>query len=456
MFPFFNREAELRRLRRMIGQEAGGLAVVYGRRRCGKSRLVRELSETNLIYFQADQREAPLQRQALAGVIARQLPGFDEAVYPDWEALLHALQYRLQGPMAICLDEFPYLVRGDEALPSILQGFLDRFPNGPLSILLCGSAQQMMRGLVLDASAPLYGRAKEILRIHPLKAYWLSQGFPQLTPDALVEEYAVWGGVPRYWELRQTYANLEEALLDLAFDPIGVLYEEPDRLFLDEARSAIQPLSIMSLVGSGSQRLSVIAARLEKPATQLARPLQFLTDLRFLLREVPFGESARNSKKGIYSIADPFLAFYFRFVSPNRSELELGRGAKVWERLQPAWRQHVAGVWETMCREALPALLPNLDLQPASRWWGKLSDGASMEIDLLATDTAQQVLVAGEVKWSDEPHIKSLSGRLDYFTSVFPPAKGKKIVKVLFARKKSSDPAFDFCFSPEEVLGVLR
>lgn len=456
MMPFYDRESELRRLRRLMERGQGGLAVLYGRRRCGKSRLIKELDSGRMIVFQADQREAALQRQALAALIEPWVPGFGAVVYPDWRTLILALHHRCDSPLTLCLDEFPYLAMSDDSLPSQLQAYLDQYPDGPLIIILCGSAQRMMRGLVLDASAPLYGRAAEVIRINPLKPYWLSQAFPAGSPEDWVREYALWGGIPRYWALRRGYATMDEAVVDMVLDPMGILYEEPIRLFLDEVRSAVQLLSIMTLVGEGCRRLSELATRLEKPGTQLARPLQFLTELRFLEREIPFGESARNSKKGVYGIADPFLAFHFRFVAPHRSGLEQGMGAQLWQRLQPAWEQQVAGVWESMCREALPLLLPELELQPASRWWGRLPDGTAMELDFIAMDTRQEVLVLGEVKWSAKPDARAMAQRLGRFAQLSPLASGKSIKKVLFSRSSVKDPALDHCFTPAEVIDVLR
>jgi len=137
----------------------------------------------------------------------------------------------------------------------------------------------MMQGLILDSSAPLYGRAAEIIKVRPLEPGWIKEALSLNSIEA-VEAYSVWGGVPRYWELAKIYRNQEEACKEIVLDRDGVLHNEPMRLLLDDMRGASQPHSLLSLIANGSNRLSEIAGRLGKPATSLTRPLANLTGHR--------------------------------------------------------------------------------------------------------------------------------------------------------------------------------
>ncbi len=139
------------------------LAVVYGRRRCGKSTLLEHVLRSHDVYFHADQRERPLQIQALAEAVDAVLPDFSAASYSAWDAVLTSLSQRVPDGLTICIDEFPYLVQSAPELPSVLQRFVDRPDRHGVSWFLCGSSQRMMQGAVLDKKAPLYGRAHEIL-----------------------------------------------------------------------------------------------------------------------------------------------------------------------------------------------------------------------------------------------------------------------------------------------------
>ena len=185
---------------------AGGLVVLYGRRRCGKSTLLQRVLAAEHVYLQADQRESPLQLESLATVLSRRLPDFDRVRYRTWDELLASLYARANRRIPVCLDEFPYLAQADPALPSILQRYIDR-PDGQIAWILCGSSQRMMGSMVMDRKAPLYGRAREIIKVEPLSAGWLKQALALASSEA-VEAYATWGGVPRYWELaRNTTVN---------------------------------------------------------------------------------------------------------------------------------------------------------------------------------------------------------------------------------------------------------
>jgi len=146
-----------------------------------------------------------------------------------------------------------------------------------------------------------------------------------LKGEDAVASFAVWGGVPRYWELAAGASSLEAAVRTHVLSRHGVLHNEPQRLLLDDLRSASQPHSVMSLIAAGCHRLSEIAGRLAKPANSLSRPLEHLLDLGYVRREVPFGQSLRSTRRTLYRIDDPFMAFWYRLVLPHRSMLELDR-----------------------------------------------------------------------------------------------------------------------------------
>lgn len=125
--PFLNRHEEAARFRRLLARTEGSLGVVYGRRRCGKSRLLREiLPGGQAVYYVGDDREAALQRASLATEIGRLLPGFDRVTYPDWDALLARWWQEARPGTVLALDEFPSLVAVAPELPSLLQKSLDR------------------------------------------------------------------------------------------------------------------------------------------------------------------------------------------------------------------------------------------------------------------------------------------------------------------------------------------
>lgn len=451
---FLNREKEKQRLTKAIDSKKSKLIIIYGRRRCGKSTLIKNTIKPNDIYYMAQQSDETIQRMQLANTIAEKIKGFDSVVYPDWESLFVNLNNVLKEPLTLCIDELPYLVKGSQSLPSVIQKIIDNTKNRKYHLILCGSSQQMMQGLILDSSAPLYGRADEIMKITPLEAGWISNALG-CKPEQSIVEYSVWGGVPRYWELRVDEKSFKAAINNIIFDRFGVLHEEPVRLFFDDMRESVQAFSILSIVGNGSNRLSEIAGKLNKPATQLSRPIDNLIQLGYLKREVPFGELEKNSKKGIYKISDSFMNFYFTFLVPNLSRLELGLTEQVYNTFESRLSNYVSFEWENLCRRSVPMNSINgIDFDVAYRWWGTNLKNEPMELDVVAESTDKKYLLVGECKWSKISDTKSLLKKLDQKAVLLPLAKGKKVITVLYVKETSE--ATSNVFLPLDVLKRLK
>lgn len=451
---FVNRQKEKDRLTKAFHKTNPQLIIVYGRRRCGKSALLRNVLPEDSIYFSADLRESRLQINAFANQINQVVDDFNRVIYPDWESVLLSLNRSVTGLTTVCIDEFPYLVRNSPELPSVIQKLTDNNSLSKIHLVLCGSSQQMMQGMVMDSASPLYGRCNEVLRIDPMPAFYLSE-FLGLVPADTVTEYAVWGGVPRYWEIRATSPDFKEAVKYHVLDKNGILNEEPERLFLDEMRTSIQAYSVIALIAGGCHRLSEIAARLNKPATQLSRILQFLVDLKYIDRELPYGESWKNSKKSLYKVRDPFLDFYFRFLVPNKSMLEFGMVDQVWENIHTQLDQYVSFHWEELCRKAVAMLtISRKKYMPARRWWGNLN-GQNTEIDIMADSIDTTTVLIGEVKWSEKTNHHEIRDQMQRKIHQMPVSKGKKIQWVCFVKDKKGIES-DWIFDALDVINALR
>ena len=453
---FYDRQEEMRRLERFLKTEDSGLVVVYGRRRCGKSTLLQRVLSSEHIYFQADQRECLLQLESLAEALARQFVDFDRPKYRNWDELLSSLYARAVRPMCICLDEFPYLVHADPALPSILQRYIDR-SDGKVAWFLCGSSQRMMHGLVVDRRAPLYGRAKEIIKVGALSGGWLKTAL-SLNADEAVKAYATWGGVPRYWELAAEYSSQDEALEDLVWNPHGVLHEEPSRLLLDDLRSAVQPYSILYLIGTGSNRPSEIASRMAKPLSSMARPLSQLCELGYIRRDVSFGQDKRKTRRALYRLNDPFLWFFFRFVLPYESSLEQGITRDAVYTWRKERQHHFAAIWEELCRTAVPWIQDfGEPYSVASSWWQ--SGKNQTEIDIVAVSLDRKSILVGECKWSDRKkrfNLDAIARNLRNKAEQIPAAKGKRIFTTCWLGGQAQTTGrIDKCIRPDEVMNAL-
>lgn len=404
MMRFLNRTAELDRLDALIGRDDGRFAVVYGRRRIGKTRLLLEWSKRrDGLYTVADQSAPEIQRRYFAQALAERFPGFAEVEYPDWRALFSRLAREARaagwhGPLL--LDELPYLAAASPELPSVLQRFLDHEAReAGLVVAVAGSSQRMMQGLVLDSAAPLYGRAHAILDLAPLDPALLGEVFDLPAGPALVELYTAWGGVPRYWELAADHGGgVFEQIESLVLDPGGPLHREPDRLLLEEIPAALELRPILDAIGAGAHRVSEIGARLGRPATSMSRPLERLAGMGIVRREIPFGETEKESRRSLYRLSDPFFRLWFRAVAPHRAALAAGTRPSRKATLAKIWEALAAEAWEEICRARVPRLSGGA-WKPAARWW----KGNDPEWDVVSEAGDGSRLLLGEVQWSGRP-----------------------------------------------------
>lgn len=454
---FYNRNDEIILLRQFLNRENPSFIVIYGRRRCGKSRLIKQVLKPGDVYFQADRQESVLQREVLVRTVSEALEMPYEAGFKNWESLFLDLNRILKSNQTLVIDEFPYILKNDPVLPSILQRLID---NKKLNyhLILCGSSQNVMSEMVKNGQEPLYGRANAVFNIKPLSAGWIQDAL-QLDDEESIREYAIWGGVPRYWELRQEYENLESALLNLVFKRDAILLDEPMRILLDDLRSAVQPYTILTLIGQGVHRPSEIAARLEKSMSVLSEALQKLLDLGIIRREIPYGENIRSSKRTLYKINDPFISFYFRFVLPNKQRIDAGLGELALAQTMLFLDEYVAEQWEHLCRMAIPFLhIKGIQWDLAQRWWGTGKNAKEMEIDCISESFDKKKILAAEVKWSISPNTRSALNQLN---ECLLNIKGisndtNEMVKVLFFRKPV-EIASDFqLILPSDVLQALR
>lgn len=457
---FIDRKKEFERLQKSLNREKPQFIVVYGRRRIGKSTLIKKVMDFSRgdIYFLADKTSEPSQRQLFSATIDMTIEGFATANYPTWESLLLSLNRSIDHRITVCLDEFPYLVKSCPALPSIIQKLLDD-KKLKYDLIICGSSQQMMQGFVLDSKEPLYGRADEIIKMKPIAPAFVSQALRCDAAQA-VREYAVWGGVPRYWELRENYDSLYDAIEHLLLTSEGTLYDEPSKLLYDEMRDTVQASSILSFIGNGANKLSEIAARAEKQATDITPHLSRLKELGFINKEIPFGESEKKSKKGLYHISDPLLRFHYRYVIPYRSLIELGNSQAVLNVFKNGENDYVSRTWEELCRNHISAHgLDGIMFQMASRWWGSYYNEEKqqylpVELDVVAESFDGKHLFLGECKWQEHIDAKEELSRLKTIAKGLPFTKDREIHLGLFLKEIPQNPEVTTIYYPENIMAI--
>lgn len=438
-----DRKQEIDRITNALHRDSTQFIVIYGRRRIGKSTLIKHIvnAQEHAVYFLSDTSAEAVQRSAFAKSVAEVIEGFDKVIYPDWESLFRSMNNQLPERTLVCLDEFPYLVKSQEALPSIIQKLLNE-KILKFDLLLCGSSQQLMHGYVLNRQSPLYGLANEIIKMQPIPAQYMSEAM-ECDATQAVEEFAIWGGVPRYWELRRDYLDKETAIRKVLLDPQGPLMEEPQRLLRDDMRDTVQASTLLTLIGNGANKISEIAARAGKEANALSEPLAKLRDLGYICREVPFGDNLKKSKKGLYHINVSLLRFHYQFIVPYRSILELGKIDSVMQVVLTQLPQFYGQCWEILCRNYVSGnIVDGIAYNIASRWWGKIfppesgKEGKMVELDVVAESLDKKHILIGECKWTHNDSADRLMETLEEKAKYLPfIKKGQEVHLVLFLKE---------------------
>ena len=452
--PFVDRETELATLEKAWDSGRAELVVLYGRRRIGKTALLREFMKGKPgTLWVATMGAEPVLRRSFTDALWRTLrpgaesdsaeDGADAAagfVYETWERAFQAVaEAARERRLALVIDELPYAVGAAADLPSVLQKVWDeRLETGRLMLVICGSHIGMMERDVLAYGAPLYGRRTAQLRLGPLPAAALRPLFPAYTAAQLVETYAVLGGIPAYLLRFDSRLSVMENITRHVLDPSAFLYAEPLFLLREELREPRNYFAVLQAVAQGRTTPNEISQATGMDAGPLARYLATLRELGLLERRVPVTETQpEKSRRGLYMVQDRFLRFWFRFVAPNASALEMGQAAVVAQKVARELPQFVGPVFEDLCRawtaeQAARARWP-LALERFGSFWSPTA-----EVDVVGL--GGEGLLVGECKWNREPVGVSVLADLKRKAEAICARVGRReTLLVLFSRAGFTD-----------------
>ena len=400
---FIGRQNELGLMRAELASPRASLAVVYGRRRVGKSTLIREaIKNQTHVFYQATRVTSSLNLEAFKLEVTRAL-GADEilAGITDWLAVLHHLaKVAERSPgLVIVLDEFPYLADADPALPSIVQKFWDSgAPQaGSFKLLLCGSMIAHMEELLAERN-PLYGRKTLALELAPLPFREAAQFVPRFTAEDKLMISSVFGGVPFYLQLLDRGVTLQGNIIRLLLTQTGSLVDEPVVLLQSELREVSRYASVLAAIADGCTKHGDIIGRVRElsDSRMLSPYLEKLERMR-LIRVVKSMDAGPKERDRRYFIADPLIAFWHRFVRPNLSSVAQGFGPEVWShQIAPHLDEFMGSAFEEICREHARGFSQEYFSAPAQeigRVWQ-----ADYDIDI-AGKLLDGTMIYGECKW---------------------------------------------------------
>ena len=408
---FINRKKEITWLNERyeaINKEAQ-LLIIYGKRRVGKTELVRHfLKDKPHVYYLANRGNAELHLQSAISVLTQKLgptplPGTAFSTWREFFDYLGKVTKDLKEPMVLVFDEFPFLVESDSGMSSYFQYGWDMYlKDRKLMVILMGSSISMMYKHTLVYSAPLYGRRTGQWLLQPF-TYEDSKNFYSNAPFGnTFPLYAISGGIPAYARVFDGNKTLRQNIEQYILPEGSFLGVEPELLLSEEFEDPRSYLGILKAIGLGRTKFSEIVQAAGVPSTALPGYLKTLTQLRLVKKEAPITDKIpEKSKKGTYSLSDAFLRFYFSFIFPNMS---LAKGANhdgLFETRGEILTQLVAKSYEDTTEEFIARATNNGRLpvfDALGRWWDK-----ETEIDLVGLNERNNSILFVETKWNTKP-----------------------------------------------------
>lgn len=405
---FFGRAGELEALQDAYESPTAEMAIIYGRRRIGKTALIRKFCEGKSVFFYT----------ARAWKDDFQLIEFSQAVdafirnpqqrFLDWPAALRALANQpCASRQVIVIDEFQYIAKERPSFLSELQVLWDEeLSRKNILLILCGSAVSFIAKEVLGAKNPLYGRARTIMKVRPLAFQTTAQFVPDCSADDVFRGYAIFGGIPYFWQAMNPQHSMTENLASDLLREGGFLNDEAQSVLRQEFRDPSTYNAILQAIAFGATTRHEIVQKSLADSRNLSKYLEVLEDLDLIEREFSvFSTPAdlSNASSVRYRIADHYLKFWFRFLAKNRVPIMTRAEAlSEWHSsVEPFFCEFASESFEEVCRQYLVRLhyAGKLPFRPTvlGRWWEK-----NAEIDIVAADHERRHCLVVDCKYRNE------------------------------------------------------
>lgn len=405
---FIGRERELNALERLYQSNKFEFAVIYGRRRVGKTALINKfIDNKNAIYFMGVESNAKQNLENFSKSIMEYVSGTEiDSIFSSFQsALEYVFRLAEKERIILAIDEYPYVARSSKSLASTLQLLIDKYKDkSKLMLILCGSSMSYMEDHVLAYKAPLYGRRTAQMKLVPFDFEETCHYFKNFSDEDKVLIYGVVGGTPQYLLQIDDNLSVEENIKNTFLNPVSFLYEEPINLLKQEVREPAIYTAVIAAIATGASRMSEISGKVGEDTNVCSMYLKNLINLGIVQKETPYGEKA--SRKSVYSIEDNMFRFWYRFVFENNSIIARGAADLVYKRIEPQLSDYMGKVFEEICRQYLwkQLLSGNCPVEFASlgRWWGNNpKEKRQEEIDIMGEQDKNTALFA-ECKWTNE------------------------------------------------------
>ena len=407
MGTFIGREAELGALQKLYDKKSFQMAVLFGRRRVGKTTLVNRFIKKNnckyVSFVSTEMTESELLLRMGSDVLESLAPNLNGKIkFESFDSIFDFIADKATNERIVfVIDEYPYLAKSCSYMNSLLQKYIDnKWKKANLCFILLGSLVSFMRDDVLGSSAPLHGRANLELKIKPFGYKETARFVPNYNAEEKAIVYGLTGGIAKYLEQFDSGLSLDENIEDLFFSRNAFFSEEQIKTVITSEKSnPVAYNSIIDAIAKGKTKYNEIQS-----ATGMS-------DISFCLKNLISAEivERRETPKPYYLIADSMINFYFRYVAPGASLINSGKGKIYYEqKVKQKLHEFMGNVFEKMAKEyilanvgskKIPCFVTDIVEYQKSVKVGK--EIKSVEIDLLGMDGKKHVL-AGECKFKSE------------------------------------------------------
>ena len=465
---FVGRKRELSSLEKLYHQQGFGMTVIYGRRRIGKSTLIREfLKDKRAIFYTATKvgkaRNLELFCQQVVSLLDPSLTGVS---FPSLEAILDLITDRLGGDkLVLVIDELPYWAQDDGALLSVLQKYIDtRWSEQDMMIILCGSSLSFMENKVLSEKSPLFGRRNTQIRLEAFDYLEAAEFVPDYSAEDKAIIYGITGGVAKYLAMIDPRGSADDNIKAQFFNTDGYLYDEPRNLLAQEFTDVALVNNVIEQIASGSNTVNEISQKIGQNSSTVLYALDKLIQVGLITKKKCITEE-KNRKKTQYVLKDQMFRFWYAFIPKATSIIEIGQGDLYFDRVvKPQIHNYMGSVFEEMCRyytlkEGICGAFGNT-LTEVGTWWGTeiLLRGSekvqqSADIDVVGISELDKTAVLGECKFKKEKIDKNVYDTLLRRSAVIG---GKyRIIRFLFFSLSGYTSWFDSIQNNDIVLLTL-
>ena len=398
---FVNRSEELDFLNKRYLSGSPEFIILYGRRRVGKTEIIKQfIKDKPAIYFMADrqvERESLRQMQKNMGDYLNDSL-FEKASIEGYFELFSEFAKKTDERVVFVIDEFQYLMESNSAIPSIFQKIWDEIlANTNIFLIICGSSISMMETL-MGYKNPLYGRRTGQWMVEMLEFKDAIKFLPNYSLEEQVVAYAILDGIPQYLKQFDDTKPVIENIQDKIIEKGNFLHIEPEFLLKEELREPRNYFLILKAISFGNTKSGEIVNYTQLDKTLISKYLDTLSVLHIVEKNHPVDTNKERTRDTRYKFSDNFFSFWFRFVYPNRSDIERGEIKQVISLIEKDLNSFIGRKFEKICEEALIEMnkqgkLP-FRFKKIGGWWHK-----NREIDIIAMNEETKDICLCECKW---------------------------------------------------------